>query len=438
MQAGAPSLADRPARHGPRPEALARLWRLAALPAVAIFVSANVANAGNLVFNLLFSRWMGPAMFADLATLLTLKLSLLAVLNAVQMAVSAEAASPRDGEAGFAAGMAWLNRAAFVALGLALPVVLPAALTGAVTAALGLTDGAGLAILLLALPVTLPLCLARGVAIGRIETARIVLSANLEMLVRLAGAILLWQAGHGLAGVAAAIALSILAGWLPVRASVTGPADRAAAFGLAPRIGRLALPFAALQAAQVALLDGDILAARALLDAEQSGMVAVLGLAQRIQFYACFALAGFALSSVTRGRDAGPNGLRGLRPVAVLVAAVNLPAVALAALAPQALIAGLAGQAYAAAAPVLWMAALSAFLFTLSYMAATVLAAFEDRRGIWMITAAVPVQILAFASLVHLPDPALADLLAAKTGVQAGLTTGLAILLYRRLRRHPS
>ncbi len=172
---------------------LRALGAILASPAVAMFLSSNVANAGNLVFNMLFGRWMGPALFADLATLLTLKLSLLAVLGAVQMAVS-QVVSGR--EAGYgAAGLRWLNRVGFIFMGLVLPFLVPPAMAGDLGTALGLGSDGALVVMLLALPVTVPLCVCRGVATGRLDVGRIVWSANLEMAVRLGGSVILWQAG---------------------------------------------------------------------------------------------------------------------------------------------------------------------------------------------------------------------------------------------------
>ena len=55
-------------------------------PAAALFISANIANAANLVFNMVFARIMGPAAFADLTLLLTLKLGILSFLGALQFA----------------------------------------------------------------------------------------------------------------------------------------------------------------------------------------------------------------------------------------------------------------------------------------------------------------------------------------------------------------
>ena len=57
-------------------------------PAVILFVSANIANAANLFFNMIFARLMGPVLFADLTLLLTLKLGALSFLGALQFAYS--------------------------------------------------------------------------------------------------------------------------------------------------------------------------------------------------------------------------------------------------------------------------------------------------------------------------------------------------------------
>ena len=51
-----------------------------------LFISANIANAGNLAFNMIFARLMGPEGFADLTFLLTLKLGVLCILSAFQLA----------------------------------------------------------------------------------------------------------------------------------------------------------------------------------------------------------------------------------------------------------------------------------------------------------------------------------------------------------------
>ncbi len=407
------------------------MWLTLATPAVAMFLSANVANAGNLVFNMIFSRWMGPALFADLATLLTLKLSLLALLNAVQMAVCQEVSGQRgrviDG------ALVVLNRVVFLGLAAVVPFLVPAALNGALGDYLGISSPHALAILIFALPVTAPLCLARGVATGRLEVGRIVLSANIEMAVRLVGGMVAWKAGLGLDGVVAAMAASLVAGWLPVRGALQS-AKSAVVAPVVRRIAVLAFPFAVLQASQVVHLDGDVLVANAFLSSTDTGLVAVLCLFQRIQFFACFGLAAALLPSVSAAVAQGRSGIREAMPVAKLFLAVSLPLLALLVAAPQMVIGLLAGPDFLAAAEALPLAGLCASLFTLSYLIATFLAALGDRRGIWVIACFVPLQVGGFAWF-GLSDGGIGlhELVVVKAVCQAALAVMLVALAASRL-----
>jgi O-antigen/teichoic acid export membrane protein len=100
---------------------LARLGAPCAGPLVAIFLSANIVNLGNLGFNVLFSRWMGPVAFGQLATLLTLFLAVMAVLTALQLAVSQRIAG---GDAALATSLARLARRSLALCLAALPALI--------------------------------------------------------------------------------------------------------------------------------------------------------------------------------------------------------------------------------------------------------------------------------------------------------------------------
>lgn len=378
-------------------------------PFVVIFLSSNIVNVGNLAFNLLFSRWMGPEVFGDLAVTLTLMLAVMGVLTAVQMAVSQVISSAVDAERAALMGrLANINRFFIASVGVALPFVLALIWLNQPGEALGMAEPKALLILALALPVAGPLTLLRGVVNGRIDVIRIVLTAQVEMFVRLGLAIAAWQLGLGLNGVVWALSLSLAAGWLAMGRVLPSPtrvlprldqSERA----LLRRVGAIALPFALLQGAQVALLDGDVFLAKLLLSETEAGLVAALSLVQRIQFFACFGLAAILLPSVSKAVAEGGSGLRQAAPVAGLFLAVALPFVAGAVLFPQQMIAVLFGQEYLAAEPALLPTALAAAAFTFAYLVATFMAGRNARLGIWMICAAVPVQIaaiLAASSLV--------------------------------------
>lgn len=396
-------------------------------PVTLVFVSSNLVNAGNLAFNMIFSRWMGPALFGDLAILLTLKLSVLGLLGALQMAVSRQSAAYPDQTPALAA----LNRLAFVALWCALPLVLAVIWKGSLGARLGLAQPQLLLILALSLPFTAPLCMLRGYIHARMDLGGILASANVEMATRLFGAIAAWQLGLGLPGVAALITLSILAGWAVI-ATRLPRAQRDTSFApLAKTLATMALPFAVLQAAQVAILDGEVIAAKLLLGAEQAGYLAALSLFQRIEFFACFGLMAVLLPTVTTAAAQNHPVLRPALPVLGLFVAVSATVLLAATLAPKTLISIMTGPAYLPAADMLPLAALSATSFTLAYLLATLLAALGKYRGILAVALCVPVQLGAFALLSITPDGlTLTTLLNAKLTCQivlAAVLLGLTI-----------
>jgi O-antigen/teichoic acid export membrane protein len=349
-------------------------------PVVAIFLSANLVNLGNLGFNVLFSRWMGPALFGQLATLLTLFLAVMGVLGALQLAVSQHVAKGRDRAAEQEAGLARFARQGFVAGLVALPVLVAACLALNLGATLGLGSPLLLPLLLLSLPFALPLALARGVATGRLQARRVILSAQVEMWVRLIGAALAWQAGLGLAGVVTAIAVSVLCGWLPLRSNVARPAMPGSA--IVSGVVLAALPFALLQAGQVILMDADVVLAQTLLDPENAGQLAALGLFQRIQFFGCFSLAAVLLPAVITEVSAGRSPLIAALPVFALYSAVTALLVGLTAAFPASILTALVGPAFLPAAPLLPMISVGAAAFTLSYLLATYLAALGHRAGL--------------------------------------------------------
>ncbi|MCU0902290.1 MAG: hypothetical protein MUE83_00250 [Tabrizicola sp.] len=395
-------------------------------PVVAIFLSANLVNLGNLGFNVLFSRWMGPELFGQLATLLTLFLAVMGVLGALQLAVSQQVAGDRDQTGALTAGLARFARNGFVASLVALPVLIAASLALNLGPALGLGSALLLPLLLLCLPFALPLALARGIATGRLAARGVVLSAQVEMWVRLIGAALAWQAGLGLPGVIAVIALSVVAGWLPLRSIFGRPALSVPA--IATGVVLAALPFAALQAGQVLLMDGDVLLAQALLGPQDAGQLAALGLFQRIQFFGCFSLAAVLLPAVVIEVAAGRSPLTAARAVFVLYAGVSVLLVGLASVFPEQVLTALVGPAFLPAAPLLPMISVGAAAFTLSYLLATYLAAIGDRWGIWAIALACPLQLTALALFTD----SLGDLVTTKLTCQIALAT---LLLLRAARR---
>lgn len=378
----------------------ARWLAVLAAPATVVFISSNLVNVGNLAFNMIFSRLMGPDMFGVLALVLTIKLALLGVLGAVQMATSQVVAADQ-GRKGSATerSLSRINRFLLVGLGVILIPMAAGLWAGeTVGARHGLPAPHLLMILLAAVPFGASLSVLRGLTFGRMQTGRIVASANIEMVVRLVGALAAWFLGFGLEGVLVAIALSIVAGWavladlLPYRAGPAAP--------IAPMARNLtfaALPFGLLQLAQVLAMDGDIFLAKAALPAVEAGYIGALSLFQRIQFFAFFALASVLLPGVVRAAKSGEDVVAAAKPVAFLFGGLSLPLGVLAITAPELLIRLLVGEAFLPAAPSLALVVLSAIAFTFSYLVATFLAALGDRTGIVLVFAVAVIQLATMA-----------------------------------------
>ncbi len=398
-------------------------------PVVAIFLSANIVNLGNLGFNVLFSRWMGPVLFGQLATLLTLFLAVMGVLGALQLAVSQRVAGEKGRMSDLEAGLARFARKGLIASMIALPIVIAGSLSLNLGPAMGLDSPLYLPLLALCLPFALPLALARGVATGRLDARGVIMSAQVEMWIRLIGAAVAWQAGLGLEGVVAVIPLSVVAGWLPLRAIFDRPTVSAST--LVKGIVLASLPFALLQAGQVILMDGDVLLAQAFLGPQDAGQLAAFGLFQRIQFFGCYSLAAVLLPSVVTEVSAGRSPFAAALPVFAIYAGVSALLVGMATLFPAEVLTVLVGPAFLNSAPLLPLISIAAAAFTLSYLLATYLAAIGDRWGIWAITLTMPVQMIALT----LSTDSLGDMVTTKVICQLGLAS---LLLFRAAFRRPS
>lgn len=395
----------------------------AASTALLIFLSSNLANLGNLVFNMLFGRWMSPTDFALLAACLTVLLGAMGLLEALRMAASHQMADAApDRRAAQEAALARLSRRAL------LPGLILSILGAAAWLALQGRDAAPWVLLFMALPVAMPLSILRGLALGRMQAVPVVVSGQAEMLFRLLGAVLAWQAGLGMGGVVLALALSIGAAWLVLDRTVVMPAMRRHAPANLP-VGRLvvaSLPFVALQAAQLGALDADVLLAWLVLPADQTGLIAALCLFQRVQFYACFALASVLLPAVALARAQGAPLGPAIQPIILLSGAVAATCLLAATIFPTWVLNALVGPQYAAAATGLGMASGAAALFTFGYMAATLMLAQGDWRGLAVLTAGAACQGLA---IIALPHATLEGFLITKLVAQGVTALGLAVML---------
>lgn len=401
--------------------------RAMATPGLVLFASANMANAANLAFNMVFARLLGPAMYADLAMLLSLKLSALCVLSAIQMSHARRVATEDRGPVTDAETASGARKALLPAF-LIMLVVMSAA--EAIAAVFSISQPSTFVLIALIVPALVPLSLYRGLAQGRIDLPRIVWSIQMEWMVRLFGGLALYLAGAGLTGIVLAMTLSVYAASFfaarPQTALENWKGGKPAT-SLPTGLYIAAVPFLVLQAAQVVILDGDIFLAKAMLPAETAGYAAALALVQRIFFFAFLSFSGLLLPVIARAtaQDDAAGARRALaRMLATLMALAAFPLACLIAL-PGLFITLFLGADYLTAAPHVWAASLTALLFTVSHLLAT----FELARGkigaVIVLACAAGVQTTLVWAGLALNEGGLETLIFGKLAVQAALTLGL-------------
>lgn len=339
-------------------------------PAAALFISANIANAANLLFNMIFARLMGPAAFADLTLLLTLKLGVLSFLGAVQFAFAEHIAKSDDAQAGKVSAYAFSWRSLKISVPIMFIVIASA---NFIAASLNFSSPLAFGLLALAIPFFLPMVIYRGLTQGLIDVPKIILSIQTEWIIRLVGSVILWQMGFGLPGIAVAVGLSIVAGFLfstdredaKLHDIARKPKDALAV----KAIGAMALPYLILQVAQVLVLDSDIVVAKAMFSAETAGLVAGLILIQRVFFFAFLSCSTILQPYIAKQK----HGEETSKDLFTLLFAIGvITATALMIIAPNSglLVNLMLGQEYAALSSVVWISALTGAVFIVSHLCA--------------------------------------------------------------------
>lgn len=337
---------------------------------LALFLSANLVNAGNLAFNVLFGRWLGPELFSDLALLLTIKLSLMSLFVALQIRITDYAANMDKAERDDFSQ--WLNNQMRLLLLITTALTVPLiAAFYQFSSALPFSSAHLLPALALCFPVMVPLCIKRGIAQGDMALKAIIGSVQAEMAVRLLGSILAWQLGFGLEGVALAIAASIFAGWY---FAGTRPVTTLSIDPSKSHIKRISMglwPWAALQLAQVLHLDSEAIAAKINLTPLIAGQIAALDLMQRIFFFACFALSAALIPLVAKAIRSNHPIWPAIKTIFLLITLCAIGFLSAMIIAPQWVVSLMFGEAFLAIAPTAWKAGLTAIIFTLTYFIAT-------------------------------------------------------------------
>lgn len=415
-------------------------------PAAVLFISANVANVANLAFNMIFARLMGPALFADLTLLLTLKLGLLSFLGAVQFAVSELSAK----ESSKAVRKAKVSALSWKSLKISIPIMFAVmASANFISASLNFSSPLALALLALALPFFLPMVIYRGLTQGTIDLPKIVLSVQSEWIIRLCGSVILWQLGFGLAGIAVAVALSILAGFLFSADKqdfiLWRTAKQTVETSEVKLLGLMALPYLILQLAQVLVLDSDILIAKTFFSAQAAGLVAGLLLIQRIFFFAFLSCSMILQPYIARqNSDLSPDDTAAQnRPkeLLTLLAGISvITALALVVIVPNSdlIVKIMLGDAYAPLASIVWISALTGAVFIVSHLCAIYQIAKGQTFAARLVLAFGIIQLISLSAVNHfLPEMGLHSFFSIKLAIQtvcAMCLLGIIMSPQKRLR----
>lgn len=405
-------------------------------PAAALFVSANIANAANLLFNMIFARLMGPVAFADLTLLLTLKLGVLSFLGALQFAFAEHTAKIGDRHAGKvkAHALSWRS------LKISVPIMFVVmALANYISASLNFSSPLALGLLALAIPFFLPMVIYRGLTQGLIDVPKIILSIQAEWIIRLVGSIILWQMGFGLPGIAIAVGLSIVAGFVfstdRQDAKLHKTALKSKDAFAARALGVTALPYITLQAAQVLVLDSDILVAKAMFSAQTAGLVAGLLLIQRVFFFAFLSCSTILQPYIAKQKD-GEKSPKELFTLLMAISAIT--AIALSIIVPNSelLVNMMLGSDYAALSSIVWVSALTGAVFIVSHLCAIYQIAKGRTFAAQIVLGFGLLQLISLTTVNHFfPDIGLHSYFSMKLLIQVACTATLIGIILMPLRK---
>ena len=388
-------------------------------PAAILFVSANIANAANLFFNMIFARLMGPALFADLTLLLTLKLGVLSFLGALQFAFSERTAKGENKRASKikAHAISWQSLKVSVPL-----MFMIIASSGFLSSALNFSSPLAISLLALAIPFFLPMVIYRGLTQGLIDVPKIVLSIQVEWILRLLGSIILWKMGFGLPGIAVAVGLSIIAGFVfstdKTDFDLCETARKTRVGSETEIVGALAMPYLILQLAQVLVLDSDIVIAKAVFSAETAGLVAGLLLIQRVFFFA-FLSCSTILQPYVAKQKVGRKTSKEL--FLLLTGIAFISAIALMAIIPNSelVVKVMLGSGYTQLASIVWISALTGAVFIVSHLCAIYQIAKGQKLAAIMVLAFGILQLISLSTVNHLfPEMDLHSYFSLKLAIQ--------------------
>lgn len=336
-----------------------------------MLVGSSVVSAMNFAYNVIIARFLGPADFGHTTAIGTLLMLASAITLSFQL-VCAKFVARNDDLAGKAKVYRNLRRRAWmvgIALGTAL-VLLSAPLSNYLR-----LPNAWLVILLAAgIAFYVPLGVKRGGLQGTYAFARLASNFILEVAVKLVATLVLIEAGMGVNGAVAALAISVIASYFyPVRDGLLEPEPAGsipASFGE----GIQAIVFFI---GQVLINNIDIVLVKHLFHPEDAGLYAAASLVGRVVYLASWSVIS-AMFPVSAGQKTRARNSSLLVVPLLLVLSINVVFILAMQFVPELVLRTVFGTSFASVAPLLALYAAATGAYSLS----VVLIAFEMSQRI--------------------------------------------------------
>jgi O-antigen/teichoic acid export membrane protein len=325
----------------------------------------SVLVAGiNFGFNASMARLLGPALFAQVAAVVTLLMLASAVSLSFQM-VCAKFVARNESTFGKLAVFHGLRKRAWI-VGIAIAVGLTLA-QKPVAAYLQMPNSWVLAVFALGMAFYTPLGVKRGSMQGLCEFGALSRNYILEAGSKLACAILLVELGYGVMGAVGAISASILAAVLIPSPTAQDDAGSKTLIPASFREGMQAIVFFV---GQVVINNIDVILVKHFFAAEQAGLYAAVALVGRVLYFAAWSIVS-AMFPISAASKEGENKVHVLLLPFMIVLLMSVTFVVVLALFPGFIIHLVVGEGFHYAAPFLSLYATATGLYALSVVLMT-------------------------------------------------------------------
>ncbi len=249
---------------------------------VILFACMLLANGGNYGLNVALGRWLDPAQYGDVALMVTIML-LTTVLTTSAQLICATLVSQAGTTSERSAVVAHLRRRTLVGSAILAGALLP--LTPMASNVLNVSEPLALAIMVIGLPVHLRMAVDRGVLQGDLRLSLLAGTFLVEAVARVVATLVLVSMGFGVLGATIGLNLGFVAA-LALAATTTrigtaGPMAAAQRASLAAAQRQISV----LLVAVTIINNGDVFAAKWLLDPSTAGRYAAIALVGRAVFF---------------------------------------------------------------------------------------------------------------------------------------------------------